>query len=80
MQHTAYKREGSILQIPTSKNARFNFPPISQVYFFVGHIIMTMVLAVFCTLLFESPFIGLEKIAMGGGGRKRPERTQENVK
>jgi hypothetical protein len=50
------------------------------VYFFVGHIIMTMVLAVFCTLLFESPFIGLEKIAMGGGGRKRPERTQANVK
>ena len=36
-----------------------------QVYNYFGHLVITMGLAVVCTVLFESPFIGLEKIIFG---------------
>ena len=44
-----------------------------QVYFFFGHLFMSTTLAVVCSLLFESPFIGLEKIIFGRPQRKPRE-------
>ena len=46
----------------------FNF------YLFLGHFVITNFLAVFFSLMFESPFIGLEKIIFGKGPPK--ERSQ----
>ena len=41
---------------------------------------MSTALAVVCTLLFESPFIGLEKIIFSRGGQKRPQQTEGHNK
>jgi len=40
---------------------------------------MTLVFAVICTLLFESPFIGLEKIVFGRGERRPPAKMESDA-
>lgn len=47
------------------------------VYLFFGHMAITVMFAFVASLLFESPFIGLEKLVFGRGTRKRPQRQTE---
>ena len=42
----------------------------TQVYLFFGHLALSIFAAIGASLLFESPFIGLEKLLFGRGGRE----------
>ncbi|TRY71861.1 hypothetical protein TCAL_17155 [Tigriopus californicus] len=50
-------------------------------YVFMGHLIVSVILSVFLTLMFESPFIGLEKLLFSGPQKKRAEfkRQQSQI-
>ena len=47
-------------------------------YLYFGHLAMATGLAFLASLLFESPFIGLEKLIFGRGQR-RPQKAQPQV-
>lgn len=50
-------------------------------YLFMGHLIVSVILSVFLTLMFESPFIGLEKLLFSGPQKKRAEfKRQQSEK
>ena len=44
---------------------------------FLAHLLLTIVVSVGLTLLFESPFVALEKLLFSGGGR-RPRQPRQN--
>lgn len=47
----------------------------------MGHLIVSVILSVFLTLMFESPFIGLEKLLFSGPQKKRAEfKRQQSEK
>ncbi|CAL1270723.1 unnamed protein product [Larinioides sclopetarius] len=45
------------------------------VYNILGHYMITMVLSLIVSLTFEAPFLALEKILFGGGGRDKGDST-----
>ncbi|CAL8129603.1 unnamed protein product [Orchesella dallaii] len=66
-----------ILHVRFTQPMRFD--NYTQINFFFGHLIMSFIVGFFCTLLFESPFMILQKLIFegGGGGGPRPQNPAD---
>ncbi|TRY72279.1 hypothetical protein TCAL_08592 [Tigriopus californicus] len=64
-----------------SRKSVMYFDKFFMFYVFMGHLIVSVILSVFLTLMFESPFIGLEKLLFSGPQKKRAEfkRQQSQI-
>ncbi|CAB4059068.1 unnamed protein product [Lepeophtheirus salmonis] len=62
-----------------SRKQTFHFDQALMIYWFFGHIMITMMFSFIISLLFESPFIGIEKIIFGRGGDKKSNPKENEI-
>ncbi|CAG9762946.1 unnamed protein product [Ceutorhynchus assimilis] len=61
-----------------SKRGRDHFSDYTMFYYFCGHLIVTMIVSAIWTLMFESPFIAIERLVFGGSRKPRQNRELGN--